>query len=402
MTYSRYRQHELGSPRPPVVFLPGIMGSRLVGVDYWGPYLIWGTEVALAALPKRWDELLRGGNGLNNFGMVTTDVPPRRPTWGLTEIHGFSVPYRDFVERLDSAVDLLVFPYDWRISNDVNAVLLEYEIKKKWFRGSEVDIPPESRVSIVAHSMGGLLARSFIEERRGCRFVKQLITAGTPHQGAPSAYGNLIGAILPLPTWLVSPKDQLTLINFCGSVRQLLPNYDFVQLPGGAVETRSTTYAGMTNHPSGTSVAAVISLLRDGLYTRPGMPGLNEFLAANKVEYHCMGSAGLSTAHAYDKGNSSIIWDPQGDGTVPLASALCPDEVISLGGGLCSPSSNIHQHRFTGVVHKELFNDHAVQDRCFSLLGVSPPARKTEGELVEALHLGGIERELELMLEGAF
>lgn len=39
------------------------------------------------------------------------------------------------------------------------------------------------RVDVVAHSMGGLGARWCIQERNGNRFVDDLITLGTPHQG---------------------------------------------------------------------------------------------------------------------------------------------------------------------------------------------------------------------------
>lgn len=38
---------------------------------------------------------------------------------------------------------------------------------------------------IVAHSMGGLLSRWFIEQEEGARVVQRLITLGTPHAGSP-------------------------------------------------------------------------------------------------------------------------------------------------------------------------------------------------------------------------
>lgn len=44
----------------------------------------------------------------------------------------------------------------------------------------EYDVPA---VNIVAHSMGGILARYFIQLMKGDRHVRYLITLGTPHQG---------------------------------------------------------------------------------------------------------------------------------------------------------------------------------------------------------------------------
>lgn len=55
-----------------------------------------------------------------------------------------------------------------QVSSTVNTLLKEYAV-------------PE--VNIIAHSMGGLVARYFIQKLEGDRFVKNLITLGTPHQG---------------------------------------------------------------------------------------------------------------------------------------------------------------------------------------------------------------------------
>lgn len=45
-----------------------------------------------------------------------------------------------------------------------------------------------SEVDVIAHSMGGLDARWCIEERGGARYVDDLVTLGTPHQGTNAAY----------------------------------------------------------------------------------------------------------------------------------------------------------------------------------------------------------------------
>jgi pimeloyl-ACP methyl ester carboxylesterase len=41
------------------------------------------------------------------------------------------------------------------------------------------------RLTVVAHSMGGLVARGFIECQSGAAVTDRLVTCGTPHQGSP-------------------------------------------------------------------------------------------------------------------------------------------------------------------------------------------------------------------------
>lgn len=43
------------------------------------------------------------------------------------------------------------------------------------------------RFHIVGHSMGGLIARHYIQHHGGAARVKSLVTLGTPHQGTPTA-----------------------------------------------------------------------------------------------------------------------------------------------------------------------------------------------------------------------
>ena len=78
--------------------------------------------------------------------------------------------------------DLFTFPYEWRDSNKVNAVALRgkiQQIKNKTHK---------PKVDIVAHSMGGLLAREYIESGYYNNDIDQLIMVGTPNLGAPQSY----------------------------------------------------------------------------------------------------------------------------------------------------------------------------------------------------------------------
>ena len=76
---------------------------------------------------------------------------------------------------------LFVFAYDWRKSNIENADKLKDYVKcvQKFYPGTEIDI--------VAHSMGGLLARRYIISNSDDHNVRKLITIGSPFLGAPRA-----------------------------------------------------------------------------------------------------------------------------------------------------------------------------------------------------------------------
>ena len=78
--------------------------------------------------------------------------------------------------------DLFTFPYDWRQSNVITAVQLRDKINEVQ------NVCHCAKVDLVAHSMGGLVARQYIQSGNYENDVDQLIFLGTPHLGAPFAY----------------------------------------------------------------------------------------------------------------------------------------------------------------------------------------------------------------------
>src|SRR3989344_4225210 len=95
--------------------------------------------------------------------------------------------YDDLIATLDEngyepGVDLFTFPYEWRDPNSINANLLKDKI-------NEIkNICDCDKVDLVAHSMGGLVAREYIQSGQYQDDVDQVIFLGTPHQGSPQAY----------------------------------------------------------------------------------------------------------------------------------------------------------------------------------------------------------------------
>ena len=77
---------------------------------------------------------------------------------------------------------LFAFPYNWRLSNIYTAELLKDKI-------DEVkQICNCNKVDIVAHSMGGLVARAYVELLDYENDIDQLIFLGTPHKGSTRSY----------------------------------------------------------------------------------------------------------------------------------------------------------------------------------------------------------------------
>jgi len=122
----------------PVIIVPGIMGS-------WNVSGEWQLDPILHTYDNLWEALKLAGYEENKT--------------------------------------LFAFPYQWRLSNSYTAVLLQEEIRK-----IKEDICECDKVDIVAHSMGGLVARSYIQSNDYQNDVDQLIFLGTPHQGSTRAY----------------------------------------------------------------------------------------------------------------------------------------------------------------------------------------------------------------------
>lgn len=190
-------------PLPPLVVIPGLLGSRLVsaatGREIWPGSLgnvVLGRyrELALPVSPEQGaDELVPSGIAETAFGV---DFYGR--LIGALEQYGRYVrsePGRPVTDRLERR--LYVFAYDWRQDNVVTVGRLAAFIEQ--IRADYAD--PALKVDVIAHSMGGLLARYFLRygtedvlddnELRvtwaGAAIVNKVILLGTPNLGAVSA-----------------------------------------------------------------------------------------------------------------------------------------------------------------------------------------------------------------------
>jgi len=107
-------------------------------------------------------------------------------------VHGFNVDqryttdqeygtqnwYKNLVKKLVQEFPnkpIYFFSYDWRQSNEDNGRALMSFIDGN-LKADKVDL--------VCHSMGGIVASSYIAQY-GARKIRQLVTCGTPYEGAP-------------------------------------------------------------------------------------------------------------------------------------------------------------------------------------------------------------------------
>ena len=227
-------------------------------------------------------------------------------------------------------IDLRIFGYDWRLSNSYTAKKLGTFIAEEW----QLDKPPSDeneRVTIIAHSMGGLVARYFIEssELEGFQWVKRLVTVGTPHLGAPVTYTYMLGtaSVWPITDSLLHPESIRKLALRFDSLAEMLPVYDFVLLDQGGLERWQSTLSelllyrhpaeGRAGSPMYVSALPVVMAFRSALVP-PAR--LQAWLAWRRVQYVLLGGLGKETTSFVRRGKPVLSRD--GDHTVPYRSAM--------------------------------------------------------------------------------
>lgn len=168
-------------PRVPLIFVPGIAGSVLQ---------VQGTAVNLEVWPLALVES-RHKLGLERDG-DTPAVPGTKIIASdiLRSVGLVSKVYSPLIKNLESQgykenTDLFVFPYDWRLDNTQQVLKLAGLVDKVREKTGA------AKVNIVTHSMGGLIARAYVNSA-GKDKVANLITISMPFYGSPVAYYALV------------------------------------------------------------------------------------------------------------------------------------------------------------------------------------------------------------------
>ncbi|OUC06475.1 lecithin:cholesterol acyltransferase, partial [Litorilinea aerophila] len=220
--------------RDMVVVLPGITGSVLQkdGRDLWA---ISGQAVwrILASLGDTLQDLLLVGDdpAVDDLGdgiRATGVIQDLHMVPGLVKIDGYSGLRRLFTQEFEVVpgspdderpANYFEFAYDWRRDNRYAARKLQELVNRKLPQWRDHSGAQDARVILVAHSMGGLISRYYLEVLQGWRDCRALITFGTPYRGSVNALGYLANGYKQLFLDLTEVMRSFT------AAYQLLPIY---------------------------------------------------------------------------------------------------------------------------------------------------------------------------------
>ncbi|MGZ5480375.1 MAG: alpha/beta fold hydrolase [Pyrinomonadaceae bacterium] len=240
------------SGRTPVILIPGIMGSRIAKREGGGFRNLWlgganGTQRHLNHLELKNDvENPNVYRDIANRPVVATEILRN------LSIEGVTIPKTDIYDRLITylmgvgytpydvtdpnqrtkngcdknqvGADLFVFPYDWRNSNWTSARdLYEYVECIRSIRKN----PADFKVHIIAHSMGGLVARRYILNFPGN--VERMVSLGTPWLGSPKFLHVLeFGGEWDNTSFVIPPGTMKELAPHIRGAHELIPSKAYV------------------------------------------------------------------------------------------------------------------------------------------------------------------------------
>jgi len=225
-----------GIPPHFIVFIPGIMGSKLR--DRTTGDIVWVDFSSFPVLnPLEWDNWL--SHLLDTLAYPNPALEPAGimdkvifvPPWVKQEAYGRlldaleGMGYRaNPAKHPEQDLNVHAFAYDWRQDNRLSARQLGAAINY-WQA-----FHPGAKVWILAHSMGGLVARWYIEKEGGKEKVSRLMLLASPWDGSPKAMDILFDGLDTLFRRLfnlfnIGPRTR-ALIRTFPSAYQLLPSQD--------------------------------------------------------------------------------------------------------------------------------------------------------------------------------
>jgi pimeloyl-ACP methyl ester carboxylesterase len=352
-----------GGPKRPLIFVPGILGSRLCDAS---ENIIWGNATSF-----------------NRFADLELDSTPAKPPLhhcGLVDeiqILGSLWIHNSYKSWLKGLADigfstenktLFIFDYDWRLSNFENARLLDAFITKS--------IGQEKKFDLIAHSMGGIVSRIYLDQYPSAASVTQIIYLGTPFLGSMNTFGTIKeGWGWPFNN-LAGGQDVVARVALSfPSMLELLPRYNeccYIRKTDGSRQSLNVfdpgTWRSLHWLPPAylepAAFARFSTVLRRSesltkLLAKPAPSGIYEMIFASD-SYDTLRLLGMKDGATVPA--QWIFSSSKGDGTVPVYSVA--RRVDSDGYSNVLPSFAKHEH---------LFDDKWVDQTLFNVLASGRP-----------------------------
>lgn len=194
--------------REAVVLLPGLMGSLLTSIR-GVTSLLWINPALFLEGKSRYLELNQAGEADGSPMVHAAPLSLEKMT------------YLKMALTLRREALLFEFPYDWRLRIERNGQLLA-EALETWADGDR-----SMQFTLVGHSMGGLVARAYVnaDRARAQQRIKRVITLGTPHFGASGAVADIMlgNRLMAIASALNDDNDMRRMVATFPGVFQLLP-----------------------------------------------------------------------------------------------------------------------------------------------------------------------------------
>jgi pimeloyl-ACP methyl ester carboxylesterase len=356
-----------------VVLIPGIGGSALAkdGRAIWD----FTTGAALRGVLSRGksiDKLRMQGDDpdvddLGDGVEATRLLPDYHVVPGLDwRIDGYGHVADQLRQRFGCVAGQNYFelPYDWRRDNRVAARALARKAHgwlRDWRARSGND---DAKLVLVGHSMGGIVARLYLELLEGWRNTRTLITLGTPYSGSLNALEFLANGFRK--GWGPFSVDLSTTLRSFTSVYQLLPSYRCMGGPQHWSNLDEIDWAG--TEVDGERLRAAVTLhreLRAAVDARMvgGQPGYD--IRPVVGDFQRTGWSARLVCGKVEIGVMRALDEDGGDGTVPKVSAV-PHELLE---GYLNVS-------FVSQRHASLQNDGPVLDHIGGVLRAVPVSVK--------------------------
>lgn len=303
-----------------VLFLPGIQASRLYDRDLGLNNRVWEPG---ASLEVQRLEMTSEGASVNDI--YTSDVITEAilPIFGPNIYKGFLA----FLEELKSEREIIndfdTFAYDWRYDVfDIVRNGTEYQNGTRHLQDiveQLANVSKSKKVTIVAHSNGGLLAKALlIEHPELTAKIDNVVFIGTPHLGTPKAIGTILHGY-----------DQQELGG--ALINDIVARDVIKNLPGAYSLLPSQQYLANTTYP-------VISF-REGEATQ-NLVDTYGFAATNATEYTDFLNGVEGRVDQY-----SNISAPYTANAMMLENALINHQLLDA----WQPPSEVSVHNFVGV-----------------------------------------------------